>query len=297
MSGKKQSRGVRVLQSVLGYALTLMFVLSLTGACALALTERLLTDHALHERVALDDRVLSAQMAAVEQTVQELAEKYSFAPETVMNLVTRENLADYGREMVAWWMGLLGEEPMAEAPFPDTLAMEGAVREDELFREHTEDFMRRTIARDDIAYPVGKAMQEAVMPIRVSLVSLSMPTVTERVNLPALLKLLGAAKLSLFALAVALMALLLVQGRKRFLFASAGLLASFVLLAGVTAATMLAKLPLALGEYSSLLSLQLGVLGGALLPSALLAEGTVLLAGLALLCLWVNAGQVERKRA
>lgn len=274
------------LRGLLGYVLALLLTVSIVAACALTLLDTLLTDQALHERVALDSRVVDAQMARIEETVNELAEAYAFAPETALSLVTRERVEAYGREMVAWWMGLLGGHPDAEAPFLDIQEMEDAIREDERFRENTNEFMRRTIARDSVAYPIVKAAQEAVIPVRVSLIALAMPEVAERVDIPMLVGLLGKAKIALYAASAILLALvLLTQGRNRFLFGSVALTAAGLLLAGATAAVALLHPVEAMATLSAPLALQLSVLGEALLPAVALTEGAVLLLGLILLAL------------
>lgn len=279
-------KGTHPIQALLGYVLALLLAVSLTAACAAALIYGLLTDQALHERVALDARVLDAQAERVGETVAALAEEYHFAPETVLGMISRESLEAYSRDMVVWWMGLTREHPEPEAPFPETGDIEAAVREDELFMESTEDFMRRTVARDEIAYPVGLAMQEAVMPLRVSLIALGLPKVAERVDIPRIIRLLGTARTALFALAAALMALvLLTQGKRRFLFGSAGLMAALILLAAMTVAVIAAELPGALAAYSALLSLQLSVLMGALALPVLLTEGAIALGAVLLLLL------------
>ena len=280
MSAKKK----HPIQTLVGYGLALLLAISLTVGCGLALMDHLLTDQALHEGVALDARVLDAQAERVEGTVRALAETYHFMPETVLDIAAKESLEAYGRDMVAWWMGLTREHSETEAPFPDTAAIEEAVREDELFRESTEDFMRRSIARDEIAYPIGQAMREAVMPLRVSLISLGAPKIKERVDIPRVMSLLGMARTGAFALAGACLALMMaLLGKRRWLFASAGLAASFILMAAVTVIAVTANLPGAMAMYSSVLSLQLGVLMEALAMPVLLAEGVVLLAALLLL--------------
>ena len=292
MSTKKQRRWPRIIQGFFGYLLALLLVVSLVAGCLLTLAEKLLTDQAMHERVAVNEQVIDEQMARVEATVNELAETYHFAPETVLNLLPRDVLEAYGRDMTAWWMGLLGPEPNANAPFPDAIAIEEAVREDALFQEHTEDFMRRSIARDSVAYPISATVQSAVMPIRQSLVSLAAPHLTSR-DLPGLLNRVFSLRTYLFIAAAALLALLLItQGRNRFLFGSAGLLATFVLLATMTALTAAAQLPALLAAYSPALALQCGLLESELLPGILLAEGGLLVGGLALLIL----GLVFRER-
>ena len=296
MSANKQRRWPHMVRGLLGYVLTLLLTISLAAACLLLLANRLLTDQALHERVSTAAPVIDAQMARLEEAVNELAETYHFAPETVLNILTRDSVVAYGRSMTAWWMGLLGPEPEADAPFPDSEAIEEAVRADELFRENTEDFMRRTIARDEVAYAISVEMQNAVMPIRQSLVSLAAPHLTSR-DLPGLINRLAAVPAYLFgAAAVLLILLMLTQGRSRFLYGSVGLLAAFTLLALITALAAAARLPELLTEYSPALALQLGLLQAELLPGILLAEGTLLIGGLLMLVLCMKFAP-ERSRA
>lgn len=283
MSGSKR-RWPRMAQGLVGYLLTLMLAVSLTGACMLTLMHRLLTDQALHERVALDDLVIDAQMTRMEEEVGALAQAYGFAPETAMAQLTRESVQAYGRDIVAWWMGLMGERPELEAPFLDTSALENAVRADELFRESTEEYMRRAVARDDVAYPIAKTLRETVMPVRVSVIGLMVPEVLERVDVPRLIRVLGDGVIGLYGLSAALLALVLMsQGRNRCIYGSVGLLAADVLLVVMTAAVFLADLPGAMAALSAALSLQLALLERALLPGVLLAEGALLLGGAVLL--------------
>lgn len=299
MSKRKQRRWPRVLQGLVGYLLTLILALMLTGGCVLSLMQRLLTDQALHGRVAADDRVIDLQMARMDGEICDLAEEYSFAPETVLNLVTRDGVRAYGQEIVAWWMGLMGQQPVLTAPMPDTDEIAEAVREDALFQEHTESYLRRVIAQDSVAYPVGKALQGTVLPIRVSVVAVAMPEVMERVSLPALMEQLALAVKALFgASAVLLLLVLASQGRNRFVFASAGLLAADALLAAMTVAVRAADLPGALSALSAALGLQAGILMEVLTPSVLLAEGGLLLAGVVLLALGLlTARRAHRQTA
>ena len=287
----------KVLQALLGYILALMLTVSLTGACVLSLTNRLMTDQALYARIASDEQVTTAQLARVETTVHRLAETYHFAPETVMDLLSGEQLAAYGQDMAEWWTALLSGTVMTEAPFPDTNAITEAVMTDEQFVASTDSFMLRTVARDNIAYPIGKAIQGAAMPVRVSLLMLAMPRIEKRLDIPALLGQLGALRIILWAASGALLAvLLLTQGAYRLPTVSAGLLASFVLLAGLTAAVLIADLPGAVAGLSPILSLQMSVLLRALLPGMLLMEAALLAVGLTLLALACR-GRRERARA
>lgn len=305
MSAQGGKRFARMLQGLLGYVLAVLLTVSLTAACGLALVNSLLTDQALHERVAQDERLLDAQMSRIGETVREMAQKHSFTPEAALEVISHEHLAAYNREMAAWWMGLTREHPLMDAPLPDTAAIEEAIREDELFRENTSDYLRRTIARDDVAYPIGLAIREAVMPLRVSLIAIVMPKVAERVDIPALVRLPGMARTALFVASGVLLALMLLTlGKRRWLFASAGFMAAFALMAVMTAAA--GRMPGAMAEYSTLLSLQLTVLMGRLTLPVLMTEAAVLLAAILFLALSLAGrggrgeayrGKHERKNA
>ena len=274
------------LLTLLSYVLALMLTVSLTGACVLTLVNRLLTDQSLYARVATDERVTSAQMVRVETTVRRLAETYCFDPEAVMDLLSGEQLAAYGQDMAAWWTHLLSGAVMLEAPFPNTNAIAEAVLSDERFVAATDAFMLRTVARDDVAYPIGKAMQEAVIPLRLSLLMLAMPRVAERVDIPARLAQLSALRTILWAATVVLLAvLLLTQGKHRLSTVSASLLATFVLLAVLTMVVLIADLPGAVTELSPILSIQLSVLLRTLMPAALVVEAALLVVGAGLLVL------------
>lgn len=286
-----------VLKALLGYLLALMLTVFLTGACVLTVANRLLTDQALYARVAVDERVTSAQLARVEATVLRLSETHHFAPETVMGLLSRERMASYGQDMAAWWTTLLSGAVMLEAPFPNTNDIIEAALADGQFVAATDAFMLRTVARDDVAYPIGKSMQEAAMPLRLSLLMLAIPRLSERLDLPARLSQLGALRTILWAASAVLLAiLLLTQGKYRLPTVSAALLASFVLLAGLTAAVLIADLPGTVTELSTILSLQVSVLQRLLLPSALVVEAALLVSGVALLVLACR-GRRERARS
>ena len=156
--------------------------------------------------------------------------------------------------------------------------------------------MRRTVARDSVAYPVGKTLQKTVIPIRVSVIALAMPKIMERADIPALMGYLSLARAGLLGASIALLALiLLTQGKRRFLFGGAGLLAADVLLIALTALIALAKLPRVMAELSDILALQLGLLQRALLPAVLLTEGALLLTGVLMLARY-GAGQRRSRR-
>ena len=110
--------------------LSVLLALALAAGCAGYMAVSVLTHDSLHEQVALDSRVTDMQMARITSRVEELAAQYSFSPESVLDVVTRDSVAAYSREVIAWWMGLLGDEPVLEAPAYPTADIEAAVRAD-----------------------------------------------------------------------------------------------------------------------------------------------------------------------
>lgn len=272
---------------VLAWIFTLLLTLCLTLTCLTWQAHRVLTDTALHESVALNDQVTQKQMARIEEKVIELAETYSFQPETVMALVDSEALAQYSREVIAWWMGLVQENPNLEVPGFDTDDIETAVREDVLFQENTAANMRRTIARDQVAYQVGLAIKRAVLPVRADILSAVMPKLTEKVNLPGLARLVALSPLLCGASAgmAALVLMLLMRKRlsKAGLYIGAGLAAASLCAVGMLCLAGLLNIGGMIAEINSLLALQFNLLMGQIMLQVGLCAAVALAVGVGLI--------------
>lgn len=253
-----------VLAHVLAVLCAVMLVAAV-AACGLTWqVNRLLTDAELHESVALDVRVTDVQFARVENTVHELAAKYAFAPETVMDLVTRESLADYSREVIAWWMGLLAEDPVLDAPEWDTADVEQAVREDELFQANTPSTQRRSVARDQVAYAVGQAVDRAVLPVRMKLVAPLLPMVFQKVDVLRYMGYLSMAPAVLAGAAAVLCLVILLAMRRRLslgmLYIGSGLIGGALMLALAGAAVFALNVTGQVAELSPIMGMQLSLL-------------------------------------
>lgn len=269
--------------------LALLTALALVVCCAAMLAHSLLTSTSLHESVALDARVTDAQMERITARAEELATKYGFAPQSVLSVVTQDSVTAYSREVIAWWMGLLGDEPVLEAPAYPTADIEAAVRADELFQASIPAVQQRTVARDSVAYEMGRAVSRAVLPLRTELIALVMPRLQERINLPVWMNRL--AKLPLVcagaALGLMLMILLLLRARpdKAALYAGTALAGAALTVLGLTALLPLLNLGGMAAELSDMLALQCGVLYKGLALRALLAALPLLVCGYALIFL------------
>ncbi len=285
---------------MLSWVLSLALVILLVGGMALATVQTLLTDTAMHQRVASSAKVVDAQMARIEARVNELAQQHHFMPETVLNLVSREAVAQYGRDVVAWWTGLMGEEPETEIPEFGVSEVQAAVRADALFQAHSSEGLRLRIARDEVAYEVGVAVREAVMPIRASLVELAVPLALSRVELPRLLELLNLAKHALLALSLVLLVLVLLicRGPAGLVYAGGAAAAAGLLMLLAMMGAALLDLPGMTRSLSPMMAMQLEQLGAALLTKTLLKAGVALIGGQALAgCSLAMLRRVERKRA
>lgn len=267
--------------------LTFLLMLSLVLACLTWQLNRIATDSAMHENIAVDSRVAAMQMERIEAKVLTLAQEYSFRPETVMQRITDEALADYNREVVAWWMGYLKGETEMEIPEWDVSEIEQAVREDELFKESVPANMRRSTARDLIAYEVGVTVKKAVLPVRADILSIVMPKVLENVDMATYMHYLAMAPQLCGALAAALALLILLVMLRRVskagLYIGAGMAASALCLAGIGAAAYLLNITGMIGEISRLLAAQVSLLTKQLALQAGLFAGVVLVIGLVLI--------------
>lgn len=272
-----------VMAAILALVMTLCVILAGVGGVVASVTG----NTALHEGVALSGPVLSAQRARIDGQVNALAERYGFDPETVNALISDEALRDYNREVIAWWMGLMGEEPVLTAPTWPTQELTDAVMADALFQENTPSTRRRSIARDSVAAGVARAVQESVLPLRASLISLALSQVLPRVDVPrymALVRCLPWAAAGAAALCAALMALAMAKRPVRCLvYLGSGLAAGGLCLLLMMAGAAAYDLPGRVAEVSSLLCLQAETLMARLGVGLGVGAGACVAVGLALM--------------
>lgn len=275
------------LAHTLAILLTLLMTLTVFAAPLLWQGVRLLTDEALHESVALDSAVNDAQMVRITNMVEDLAGAQSFDPATVLALVTPDAVRAYNGEVIRWWMGLLQPDPVLTAPEWDAEALQDAVREDPLFQEAVPSTLRRATARDKVAYPIAEGVQATVLPIRDQLVTLAMPKVLEKVDLPRLVSLAGMVPPAL-AGASALLALLVLALMHRRLCKGGMYIGSALSAAGLLTLITLGAVALInpagmIAQASSLLALQAELLLKKLALPLVITAAAELAVGLALI--------------
>lgn len=277
------------LAHTLATLLTLLLTVMLTLGCLIWQADRVLTDAKLHSTVAMDNRVITAQTERIRSDVEEIAQAHPFQVETVMDLVSADAIKAYNSEVIAWWMGLFQADPETEAPAFDTADIEKAVREDPVFQENTPSTHRRTVARDDIAYEVGRSVTRAVMPVRADILSILLPKVLEKVDVPTYIHYLSLLPM-LCGIAAGVLALLVVltmlkRVSKAALYVGAGMAASGLCVVGIGVMVYLIGLPGMIAEISPLLAMQVSLLTKQIALQAALYAAIALVVGLALIAL------------
>ena len=246
--------------------LLLTLCLLVTGLALPAV--RLLTDRDFDLSVAQDTAVVDAQYARIGEKIDALAAQYGFEPKTVMDLVTRERLLDYHAQMVDWLLNLTQPDAVYTAPSFEVEGLVDAIKEDETFQESTPSASRTSVARDKIAVKVCSIVEEAAVPLRLSLISLALGKVLPQLEVSRYAAYLPYVRWALAAVLLILMGLMALVMHKRtaksLLYIGSGCAAGGLLLLIVGVLIAYANLSAGAAAYSALLGMQLRTLLNAL---------------------------------
>ena len=256
---KKQPVASRILCVFFAFV---MMLLSLgTVACSALCTT--LTRSALHEEIATSESVLKFQKAAIGETVAALHEKYGVTESVLQGFVSLPVLAQYNRDAVNWWMGLLKPNPSFKAPEINADAIEAAVLADAGFLQATPEDKQDSVAKKKVAVALAKEVQETVIPFRSQLISLGFSKVSERIDIPHYGQYLPYLPwvCALLALVMAGGMALLCAGRKGLFagFAGSAITAAGLLCLLAGAALQHMNLPAVVSAYSGVLGLQVSL--------------------------------------
>jgi hypothetical protein len=193
-------------------------------------------------------------------------------------------------------MGLMGEDPVMDAPVWPTRDVEQAVREDEGFKANNPADMRRAIARDKVAYQVGQAVRRSVLPLRADILSLLMPKVLEKVSIPTYMRYASMLPAALGGVSLLLAVCVLGLMRKRIscaaMYIGAAVGASGLCALGLCGLFSLLGISGMVGELSLLMAMQLDMLAG----KVYLQVGSYALAALAAGMLLIALHQLDIRR-
>ena len=248
--------------------LCLLLTLCLLAAGLALPAVRLLTDRDFDLSVAQDTAVVDAQYARIGEKIDALAAQYGFEPKTVMDLVTRERLLDYHAQMVDWLLSLPQADAVYTAPSFEVEGFVDAIKEDETFQESTPSASRTSVARDKVAVKVCSIVEEAAVPLRLSLISLALGKVLPQLGVSRYAAYLPYVRWVLAAVPLLLMGLMVLVMRKRtaksLLYIGSGCAAGGLLLLIVGVLIAYANLSAGATAYSALLGMQLRTLLNAL---------------------------------
>ena len=248
---------------------------------------RLMTDRDWNVKLAKDSAVVDAQYAAIGETVDALAEKYSFEPNTVMDLVTRESIEAYAEKLVDWRLALLTADADYTVPAYQVEGLTDAIKADETFQAATDKNRRTSVARDTITVKVQRTVEETVAPLRLSLIALALGKALPVLNLSRFTPYLPYAPYMLLGVSLLLAGLIALTAHKRLvkaaLYIGSACTASGLLLAAVGVLLALANVPQLVGAYSAMAGMQVETLLRALAWGYVVQCGVLLIVGLLLI--------------
>lgn len=255
MSGKR----------VLTWFLAGLLTLCLTGCVLCFIAVRNMTSLSLYERIAVNDTVMSLQMARAEGKIEELAQEYHFPAELATDLVTLDAFAEKNREAAVWWTDLMNTGRSGEVPTWKLPELRSALESNPTFLEGLQEDDITTTAME-ATEDVEKVLTSTVLPMRSNLVQAGVGWVQRRVHVTSLVRFLSGVPgilLALVALLAGFIALLNVREPVRWLRLFGSVLGAAALsLLLVMIFTMFMNLGGMIQEASQVLAGQYGVLSG-----------------------------------
>ena len=134
-----------------------------------------------------DDALLSAQRESVTAAIRAQAGRYGFDPAPIEALADAETLRALNDQAAGWYASLLTEDFDGEEPYFTLEGLEDAVAGDPGFQAAVEPALQRTVARDEVAASVEKALKAALLPARASVLTMARVKAEEVVSVTGLL--------------------------------------------------------------------------------------------------------------
>ncbi len=193
---------------ILTITLTLMMITILGGY--------ILTSDSLHERIASDKQVTEEQLHRIREEVSLLAEEYGFNPETVMNLISVEDMQKINREASRWLSEALREGKLKDAPSFHSEMIGEALLSDEAFVSSQDSFMlKNTILQ--IVGEIEKSVTGKAMAFREILLRAAERIAGKSIHLPTLSALIQQIPVLLLLISVGLSGIIALLTSRRFI--------------------------------------------------------------------------------
>lgn len=276
------------MRGLIRYIAAMLAVLLLLAAAVTGLLCAVTTE-LFARTVLLDEALLAKQQALVQDKADELAATWHISAPT-LETWTKDAARNAAQALCTWW-GEIWTTDGADTTLPVYLdasqerELVAAIMADESFALATETHLRRSTARDEVAYRLDEAVCKAVLPLRRSIIDMALTFVTNSVSLPLVRQ---AALLAAGALLVLAVLMLLMAHRV----CGSALLAAAGTMAVCTVPVALLDIPGMLRQLSPVAAVQ-GT--RTLLAMAVLWLGTALILALAgwLIIAIKNAGRAR----
>ena len=175
------------LARICGWGLCILLVFAILGTVLSALMAQMMSDQALHKRIAMDERVQAEEMSHIRTKAEEIAEANHFDASLIYDRITTETLLELHRRGVDWWMNLAQTGKAAELPEWDGSDLWDALLTDEAFlASHDQTLVRKNA--NDIVFEMTETLSRQVFPLRTELLSEGFEVLGRRVDVAGILQ-------------------------------------------------------------------------------------------------------------
>ncbi|MDO4482874.1 MAG: hypothetical protein Q4C54_00140 [Clostridia bacterium] len=153
------------------FLLALMLTFCIIMAGLTGLMAYLFQNRTIHDRVVSSPEIRTLQLDTINNAAKQLADEYGFDPAYLTGDVTEEELNQFNRDAVSWWLGLINGAVSLNAPEWPTGDMVAAIKADEGFAEAHPEMLQDVVINTKIVSRFTKALRESVLPVRSNIVS------------------------------------------------------------------------------------------------------------------------------
>lgn len=175
------STGLRICSALL----VLLLIPLLTGTLYTWIGIRLISDRALHNRIALNEQTLDEEMRILTEKAEEVGETWNISPALILNRVDRDTLRDMNRQAVDWWMNLAETGKPGEIPQWDGTGLWEDLMGDEAFLAEQDGVLARSSASRIIS-EMNTTITRLAFPFREELITGGIGALDRRIDLPDL---------------------------------------------------------------------------------------------------------------
>ena len=167
----------RIAAWVCAVLLTIVLAFTLLGITA----ARMISSEDSHVRISTDRQVIAGQMEKIAGAVRDLAEEYGFSAVPVIDAVSQDEITELNTRMAGWWTRIATEGIMGDVPSWSADSLIPVIMETMDPGKASDDPYEKAA---EAAGEIEKAVREAAMPVRTSVISFGVRYLNRRIDLP-----------------------------------------------------------------------------------------------------------------